>query len=120
VSEEAVVRVAAAGRELRATRERLMAANRWTLRALYQAAEVEGAHPLKDAQRALDEAVADAYGIPSDQELTEFLLELNHALVDDEAAGRAIAGPGLPPGFDRKDPRWNSDDCIQPPSLSES
>jgi hypothetical protein len=120
VSEEAVVRVAAAGRELRATRERLMAANRWTLRALYQAAEVDGPHPLKDAQRALDEAVAEAYGIPSDQELTEFLLELNRALVDDEAAGRAIAGPGLPPGFDRKDPRWNSDDCIQPPSLSES
>ncbi len=120
VSEEAVVRVAAAGRELRATRERLMAANRWTLRALHQAAEVDGPHPLKDAQRALDEAVAEAYGIPSDQELTEFLLELNRALVDDEAAGRAIAGPGLPPGFDRKDPRWNSDDCIQPPSLSES
>ncbi len=120
VSEDAVVRVAAAGRELRATRERLMAANRWTLRALYQAAEVDGPHPLKDAQRALDEAVAEAYGIPSDQELTEFLLELNRALVDDEAAGRAIAGPGLPPGFDRKDPRWNSDDCIQPPSLSES
>ncbi len=120
VSEEAVVRVAAAGRELRATRDRLMTANRWTLRALYQAAEVEGSHPLKDAQRALDEAVAEAYGIPSDQELTEFLLELNHCLVEDEAAGRAIAGPGLPPGFDRKDPRWNSDDCIQPPSVSES
>jgi hypothetical protein len=119
VSEAAVARVAAAARELRATRDRLMEANGWSLRALHQAAEVDGPHPLKDAQRTLDEAVVEAYGMPSDQEVTEFLLDLNRALVEDEAAGRPVAGPGLPPGLNPKDPRWFSTDCIEPPPLAE-
>lgn len=119
VAESAVVRVAAAARDLRATRDRLMEANSWSLRDLHRAAEVDGPHPLKDAQRALDEAVAEAYGMPSDQEVTEFLLDLNRALVEDEAAGKTVTGPGLPPGFDPKDPRWLSADCIEPPPLTE-
>ena len=44
---------------------------------------------------------------------------LNRCLVEDEAQGRTVTGPGLPPGFDPKDPRWYSEDCIQPPPLSE-
>lgn len=119
VTESSVAAVAAAARELRATRERLMEANGWSLRALHQAADVGGPHPLKDAQRALDEAVSDAYGMPSDQEVTEFLLDLNRCLVEDEEQGRAVTGPGLPPGFDPKDPRWLSDDCIEPPPIAE-
>ncbi len=119
VSEAAVLQVAAAARGLRATRDRLIEANGWSLRALHQAADVDGPHPLKDAQRALDEAVAEAYQMPSDQEVTEFLLELNRALVEDEAAGKSVAGPGLPPGLDPKDQRWLSVDCIEPPGLSE-
>ncbi|HEY4120605.1 MAG TPA: hypothetical protein VGM56_22225 [Byssovorax sp.] len=96
-----------------------MAENGWSLRELHRAAEVDGPHPLKDAQRALDEAVAEAYGMPADQEVTEFLLELNRCLVEDEAEGRAVTGPGLPPGFDPKDPRWLSDDRIEPPPFPE-
>ncbi len=119
VSEPAVVQVAAAARALRATRDRLMTDNGWSLRALHQAAEVDGPHPLKNAQRALDEAVAEAYGMPSDQEVTEFLLDLNRALVEDEAAGKTVTGPGLPPGLAPKDPRWLSADCIEPPPLTE-
>ncbi|WP_438003738.1 DNA methyltransferase [Sorangium sp. So ce321] len=119
VSESAVANVAAAARELRATRQRLMEANGWSLRELHQAAEIDGPHPLKDAQRALDEAVAEAYGMPSDQEVTEFLLDLNRCLVEDEEQGRTVTGPGLPPGLDPKDPRWLSDDCIEPPPISE-
>ncbi|WP_437713236.1 DNA methyltransferase [Sorangium sp. So ce448] len=118
-SESSVARVAAAARELRATRDRLMEANGWSLRALYQAAEVAGPHPLKDVQRALDEAVSEAYGMPSDQDVTEFLLDLNRCLVEDEEQGRTVTGPGLPPGLDPKDPRWLSADCIKPPPLSE-
>ncbi|MFO0559988.1 MAG: type IIL restriction-modification enzyme MmeI [Polyangiales bacterium] len=118
-TEANIVHVSTAARELRATRDRLMEANNWTLRALHQAAEVTGPHPLKDAQRALDDAVASVYGIPGDLEITEFLLELNQCVVEDEAAGTPVTGPGLPPGYDPKDPRWHSDDCIQPPSLSE-
>ncbi len=90
--------------------------NGWSLRALYQAAEVAGPHPLKDAQAALDEAVRHAYGMPADQEATEFLLELNRLVAEDEAESRQVQGPGLPRGLDARDPRWTSDDCIQPPA----
>jgi hypothetical protein len=119
VSAPAAARVAAAARKLRAMREQLMDANGWSLRALHQAAKVEGPHPLKDAQRALDEAVAEAYGMPSDQEVTEFLLDLNRCLVEDEAEGKTVVGPGLPPGLNPKDPRWFSKDCIEPPPFPE-
>jgi hypothetical protein len=43
------------------------------------------------------------------------LLELNLALAEDEAAGIAIQGPGLPSSVDPKDPRFTSTDCIEPP-----
>jgi len=116
-----VIDVAGAAQRLRATRDRLMTENGWSLRALHQAAEVEGPHPLKDAQAALDAAVEAAYGKPADQEATEFLLELNLALAEDEAAGETIQGPGLPlidgEPLDPKDPRWFSTDCIEPPPL---
>jgi hypothetical protein len=111
-----VENVARAGRELRATRRELMAANRWSLRALYQAADVPGPHPLKLAQARLDDAVAAAYDLPADQDPLEFLLELNQVLAEDEAEGHSINGPGLPPELDAADPRWSSDDCITPPA----
>ncbi len=114
-SESDVLAVAEAARALRATRRRLMDENGWSLRALYQSAEVAGPHPLKDAQAALDAAVDQAYGRPSGQEATEFLLELNLALAEDEAAGIAIQGPGLPSSVNPKDPRFRSTDCIEPP-----
>ncbi len=114
---EDVVAVAAAGRELRATRRRLMAENGWSLRELYQSADVSGPHPLKDAQAVLDRAVEAVYGKPADTEATEFLLELNQCLAEDEADGETIQGPGLPSGLDPRDPRWLSADCIEPPPL---
>jgi SAM-dependent methyltransferase len=116
-SEAHVVAVADAGRKLRAVRDALMRENNWSLRDLHQAAEISGAHPLNDAQASLDRAVADAYGIPPDQGLTEFLLELNQLLAEDERAGRTITGPGLPKHFDPRDARWTSGDCIEPPPL---
>ncbi len=111
-----VVAVASAARELRRVRDTLMKENAWSLRALHQAADVPGPHPLKEAQTALDEAVRAAYGMPPDQEATEFLLELNKLVAEDEAAGHQVQGPGLPRGLEPKDPRWTSDDCIEPPS----
>lgn len=117
--EALVANVARAARELRAVRAELMDANGWSLRALHQAAEVAGSHPLKDAQHVLDDAVAQAYGMPADQDATAFLLELNRCLVEDEQHGRAAQGPGLPAGLDPMDPRWSSDDCIEPPPLEE-
>jgi hypothetical protein len=113
-----VAAVAAAGRELRRARAELMEQNGWSLRALYQAAEVEGPHPLKDAQAALDAAVRDAYGVPSDQDPITFLLELNQLVAEDEDQERKVRGPGLPDHLDPKDPRWTSADCIEPPKAN--
>lgn len=114
-SESEVAAVALTARTLRETRDVLMSDNGWSLRTVYQAAEVPGPHPLKDAQDALDDAVRAAYGMPADQEATEFLLELNKLVAEDEAAGHPVQGPGVPRGLDPRDPRWMSDDCIQPP-----
>lgn len=115
--ESAVLSVAESARALRQTRRDLMDANGWSLRALYQASEVPGPHPLKDAQARLDEAVAAAYDMPAGQEPLEFLLELNLSVAEDEQAGHPVLGPGLPPTLDPRDLRWHSDDCIEPPPL---
>ncbi len=117
-TEEQVVAVAQAGRELRRVRAELMAENGWSLRALFQAADVDGPHPLKDAQGVVDAAVRDAYGVPADQDAIDFLLELNQLVAEDEVQGRNVRGPGLPKQFDPKDPRWTSSDCIEPPKAS--
>ncbi len=116
-TDEQVTAVVAASRNLRRVRAELMETNGWSLRQLYQSAEVPGPHPLNDAQAALDAAVNDAYGLPPNQDPLAFLLELNQLVAEDEAAGRTVRGPGLPPHLDPKDPRWTSTDCIQPPPL---
>lgn len=116
-TEEQVAAVSSAARTLRRTRETLMDSNGWSLRQLYQAAEVEGPHPLKEAQAALDAAAADAYGVPPDQSPTEFLLEMNQLVAEDEEQDRKVRGPGLPDHRDPKDPRWMSSDCIEPPAV---
>ncbi len=116
-SEAHIARVAAAARALRAERRRLMEENAWSLRALYQAADVPGAHPLKEAHAALDEAVSAAYEMALGSEVLTFLLELNQCVAEDEEAGRAVTGCGLPKGFKRGDPRWSSTDSIEPPPI---
>ena len=63
-------------------------------------------------------AVSSAYGVPADQDVTEFLLDLNQCLADDETQRRDVQGPGLPNGLDAGDSRWASNDCIQPPAVS--
>ena len=56
--------------------------------------------------------------MPEGQEPTEFLLELNKLVAEDEAEGREVQGPGLPRGVNPKDdPRFTSADCIEPPAL---
>jgi hypothetical protein len=116
-TEPEVAAVSGAARHLRQVRDTLMKDNGWSLRALHQAAEIAGPHPLKDAQAALDYAVRAAYGMPADQEATEFLLELNLLVAEDESEGRKVQGPGLPEGVAAGDPRWTSEDCVEPPRL---
>ena len=115
-TEDQVVRIAQAGREVRRVREEVMGENEWSLRQLYQSAEKVGdVHPLNQAQAVLDGAVKEAYGHPGDQGVVEFLLELNGYVAQDEKGGYGVQGPGLPEGFEAEDPRWMSEDCIMPP-----
>nr|MBA3404984.1 class I SAM-dependent DNA methyltransferase [Gemmatimonadaceae bacterium] len=116
-TDEQVGAVGGASQKLRQVRADLMEQNGWSLRALYQAAEVEGPHPLKDAQTELDEAVTAAYGMPPNQSPTTFLLELNQLVAEDEEQARKVRGPGLPEHLDPNDPRWTSADCIEPPKV---
>ncbi len=118
-TDDLIAAVAAAARELRRVRRELMEQNGWSLRVLHQAAEVDGPHPLKDAQAELDTAVREAYGVPPDQDPITFLLELNQLVAEDEAQGRKVRGPGLPGHLDPQDSRWMSTDCIEPPRVEK-
>jgi SAM-dependent methyltransferase len=114
-SDEEVAAIATAARDLRRVRQELMNTNGWSLRALHQAADVSGPHPLKDAQASLDNVVNAAYGMAPDQQPTEFLVEMNKLIAEDEEKGRKVRGPGLPDHLDSKDQRWTSTDCVNPP-----
>lgn len=107
--------VAAASVALREHRRELMAENGWSLRDLYRVAESDGTNSMKDAQAALDETVAEAYGmkVREQEKPLAFLLALNQQLAAAEAAGEDILGPGLPPTVkSRRD--YITDDCIEP------
>jgi len=88
--------IADAAVTLRATREHLMRANAWNLRALHRTLETSPALPLRSAQQALDVAVRAAYGIEEDEDTLTALLVRNHDLAGREADGQPITGPGLP------------------------
>ena len=106
--------VAAAGRELRALRHRVMNENTWSLRELYRHAEAPGDNPLKSAQLVLDAATRAAYGMKASDEPLAFLLALNGELAAREAAGQAIAAPGLPASW-KDEAAFFSDDCMRAP-----
>ena len=106
----AVAKAAVALRELRTD---LMKKHSLDLRELYRTAEKPGAHPLKDAQDALDMAVRAAYGIAADADPIHVLFDLNQELAALEADGQAIVGPGLPASVVDKTP-FMSDDRLLP------
>lgn len=110
-----VQKVAKAGVELRKLRRSLLRMHEWTLRDLYRSAEQDGSNSMKDAQAALDDAVADAYAMKARERQSPlaFILRLNFALSDLEKSGTKIVGPGLPPcAKEVKD--FITDDCVQP------
>lgn len=103
--------VATAARALRAQRARIQGALGIHLRELYRRAEQPGANPLVEAQRALDVAVAAAYGASIDHDPLRVLLELNLTCSAREAASEPVQGPGLPGWVD--DPTaFVSEDCV--------
>ena len=80
---------------------------------------IPGANRLRDAQDALDRAVAEAYrwGLPPALRALgplALLLALNQRCAALEREGRSIAGPGLP-AFCDGDERFFSDDCLRMP-----
>jgi SAM-dependent methyltransferase len=110
-----VAAVATAAVALRTLRHTLSARHKLSLRALYASAEEPGAHPLKDAQAALDVAVRAAYGVGAKKDPLAFLLDLNEVCADRESKGKTITGPGLPPGISAKG--LVTKDAVQPPKL---
>lgn len=87
--------VAAAGRELRAVRDGLVA-EVGSLRAVYRGMPER----LSRSQAALDGAVMRAYGFAAGVDEVAALFELNLAIAAEERAGRDVQGPGVPRGVD--------------------
>jgi hypothetical protein len=84
-----------------------------TLRRLYRLGELPGDNPLTAAQRDLDYAVRQAYGMTPAQDALSFLLDLNLELATAEDAGGSVRPPG-PPDNMRDQASLISDDCIRP------
>jgi SAM-dependent methyltransferase len=104
--------IGAAGVLLRELRRSILKKEQLGLRALYRSLDLPGAHPLKDAQKRLDDAVRAAYGMKAGADPLAFLLDLNNELAAREAEGRRVVGPGLPPSVDDRS-ALVSRDCVR-------
>lgn len=110
----AVRAVANAAVTLRKVRNDLRSKHKLSLRELYRSTEKLGAHPLKDAQSALDVAVAKAYGFTPRTTLLPALATLNAECAKHEAAGEPITGPGFPMPENERN-AFVTSDCIAMP-----
>ncbi len=97
-SAKSITAVAAAGRKIRSIRAEAIAGKSGGLRAVYQALELPGAHPLRVAHAELDAAVIEAYGFSARKDILQQLLDLNGECVIAEGAGQAVTAPGIPAG----------------------
>lgn len=82
--------------ELRAERQRIMDAEKLSLRDLYRIVEETPINPISAAQDKLDTAVMAAYGMRKSSDILAFLLALNNDLAQKETDGKPIVAPGLP------------------------
>jgi len=104
--------VAEAGREVRRLRDEALPNIKGGLRALYRTIELPGKHPLKDAHKALDAGVLEAYGFSDKRDLLAQLLALNLDVAQRIDRGEPVTAPGVPPSYG--DPAdLISDDCIR-------
>jgi hypothetical protein len=105
--------VAAAGREVRSVRAKVLPTMSGGLRALYRTLELPGSNPLKDAHAALDAAVMEAYGFSARRDLLKQLLDLNAAVARAIKQGQSVTAPGVPASYgDASD--LITADCIEP------
>lgn len=107
-----VQKIACAAVDLRKVRCSVMEKNGWTLRELYRTLQVPGANLLRDAHDNLDAAVRSAYGMDEEDDVLEYLLDLNTFVSKAESKGNNVTGPGIPPKVDRK--TLITKDCIRP------
>jgi Type I restriction enzyme R protein N terminus (HSDR_N)/N-6 DNA Methylase len=105
--------VADAAVAFRKKRNELREKHNLSLRDLYRALDLPGAHPLKDAQAALDSAVRKAYGMTATEEPLAFLLSLNALVAAAEANGDPVQGAGLPSLINDRSV-YVTADCIEP------
>jgi hypothetical protein len=103
--------IGTAGAELRKLRRSVVRKEKICLRSLYRLLELPGEHPVKDAQRKLDDAVRAAYSMRSKSDPLRFLLELNDTVAAREAKGEPVLGPGLPRGVGERR-FFVSADCV--------
>lgn len=105
--------VAAAGREVRSVRAKVLPTMSGGLRALYRTLELPGSNPLKDAHAALDAAVMEAYGFSARKDLLKQLLDLNLSVAAATSRGQPVTAPGVPASYgDASD--LVTPDCIEP------
>ena len=105
-------KVAEKAKKLREVRTRTLQENKISYRDLYRSLEDPGEHELLKYHKALDSAVADAYGFKNGrQKELDFLLKLNFQIYEKESRGERVTGPGLPHIV--KNPKeFISSDCI--------
>lgn len=112
-SKKRVMAIAKTARAVRRVRNEALKKTKGGLRALYRMLELPGDNPLKDAHAALDQAVLDAYGFSSGDDLLQQLLDLNLEVADRIAKKKPVTAPGVP--SDYGDPAdLVTADCIQP------
>jgi len=105
--------VADAAVAFRKKRDELRAKHKLSLRELYRALDLPGAHPLKDAQAALDSAVRKVYGMKPKDDMLTFLLALNALVAAAEKNGDPVQGAGLPALINDRS-AYVTVDCIKP------
>lgn len=99
---------------LRSARRSIMQEHKMSLRDLYRVIEETAANPVSEAQKKLDSAVFSAYGMKKDNDILSFILSLNLELAQQEAEGKNIIGPGLPPVI-KNTSAFITDDCVAMP-----
>ncbi|WP_027727690.1 DNA methyltransferase [Treponema sp. C6A8] len=98
--------------ELRIKRNEIMEKNNFSLRDLYKLIESTPNNPVSEIQNKLDNAVKLAYGIKDDDDILEFLLNLNYECHKKEESGKNITPPGLP-SIIKNVSEYISDDCVR-------
>ena len=107
-----VQNVAEAAVNFRKTRRDVQIKNEMSFRELANSLKLPGRSIVKDAHHALDVAVRNAYGLNKSQDSLMYLLNLNLSLIEKEAKGETVIGPGLPPNIKNK-AKFISKDCLR-------